>query len=170
MLWLKHKKRNIINKFEIASGFARKNDFFLDSSLAIIKLILGFILFFAFLTNVSFAAYEVEIGLPGMATKSFSDPGQYVKYLFIFGLSLAAFLAVGAITFGGVKYMLAGASIGSVQQAKDLIIGALTGIVLLLVSYLLLATIDPTLTNLSPSLTPVGNLAAPVAPVTPVTP
>ena len=57
--------------------------------------------------------------------------------------------------------MLSGASIGNVQEAKDLIYGALIGLGLLLGSYLLLYTIDPTLTNLSPRLPPAINLAAP---------
>ncbi len=104
-----------------------------------------------FLANNAFAVdYKIEFPLPGMPVNpSFSDPGQYVKYLFIFGLSLAGFLAVGAIALGGINYMLAG-SITSVDKAKGLIIGALSGIALLLCSWLLLTTIDPTLTNLSP--------------------
>jgi len=86
-------------------------------------------------------------------SKTISDPGQYVRYLFTFGLSLIGFLAVGAIIIGGIMYMTAG-SVGSVEKAKQYIIGALSGIALLLCSYLLLTTIDPTLKNLSPT----GNL------------
>ena len=93
-------------------------------------------------------AYELEVRLPGLPA-SVSDPGEYVRYLFIFGLSLAGFLAVGAVAIGGVQYMLAGASIGNTQKAKELIVGALMGVGLLLGSYLLLYTIDPKLTNLS---------------------
>ena len=113
-----------------------------------------------FSAAISQAAYTVEIPLPGMPA-SISDPGEYVRYLFIFGLSLAGFLAVGAVAIGGVQYMLAGASIGNTQKAKDLITGALMGVGLLLGSYLLLTTIDPTLTNLSPRVPPIGNVAAP---------
>jgi len=57
--------------------------------------------------------------------------------------------------------MLAGASIGNTQKAKELIVGALMGVGLLLGSYLLLYTIDPKLTNLSPKVPPIGNVAAP---------
>ncbi|MDD2753268.1 MAG: hypothetical protein PHT44_01540 [Candidatus Portnoybacteria bacterium] len=96
------------------------------------------------------ADYKIEVPLPGLPSgSSISDPGQYVKYLFIFGLALAGFLAVAAIAYGGIKYMLSGTTITNVQDAKDLIYGALIGIGFLLGSYLLLYTIDPTLTNLS---------------------
>ncbi|HRY52222.1 MAG TPA: hypothetical protein P5089_00005 [Candidatus Portnoybacteria bacterium] len=104
-------------------------------------------------------AYKVEVSLPGMPD-SVSDPGAYMRYLFIFGVSLAGFLAVGMIIYGGVKYMLA-ASVGSTQDAKDKILGALGGVALILCSYLLLYTIDPSLTNLSPNIKPVGNISSP---------
>jgi len=111
------------------------------------------------------ADYKIEVPLPGLPSgSSISDPGQYVKYLFIFGLALAGFLAVAAIAYGGIKYMLSGTTITNVQDAKDLIYGALIGIGFLLGSYLLLYTIDPTLTNLSPRVPPVINISAPAAP------
>jgi hypothetical protein len=115
------------------------------SCLTFIIIILGTILF----PLATFADYKLEIPLPGMP-KTISDPGTYVRYLFIFGLSLIGFLAVGAIIVGGIMYMTAG-SVGSVDKAKQYIIGALSGIALLLCSYLLLTTIDPTLKNLSPA-------------------
>ncbi len=95
-----------------------------------------------------------------MTSRTFSDPGAYIRILFIFGLSLAGFLAVGAIAWGGIQYMLA-SSVGSTQKAKDLIVGSLSGIVLLLCAYLILATIDPTLTNLTPTIQPVGDITKP---------
>ncbi len=122
-----------------------------------------------FYATIGHAAYKVEISLPGMTSPIVSDPGVYVRYLFIFGLSLAGFLAVGAIVWGGINYMLA-PSVGTTQKAKDWIVGALMGIALLLCSWLILATIDPSLTNLSPSISPLGNVAAPASPsVTPQT-
>jgi hypothetical protein len=111
------------------------------------KLLLIFTICWLLLSFSSVQAATLEIPLPGMP-KTISDPGTYVRYLFIFGLSLIGFLAVGAIIIGGIQYMLAG-SIGSVEKARQTIIGALSGVALLLCSYLLLTTIDPTLTNLS---------------------
>jgi hypothetical protein len=122
-----------------------------------LKSVLYFIIITLFLSMVilpfttlvaSAEAYKIEVSLPGMPD-SVSDPGAYIRYLFIFGVSLAGFLAVGMIIYGGVKYMLA-ASVGSTQDAKDKILGALGGVALIMCSYLLLYTIDPSLTNLSP--------------------
>ncbi len=94
--------------------------------------------------------YKLEFPLPGMPSViPNNDPGQYIQYLFFFGLILAGFLAVAAIVTGGIMYMLGG-TVTSVERAKTIIVGAITGVVLLLCSYLILATIDPTLTNLSP--------------------
>ena len=87
--------------------------------------------------------------LPGVTDAAMADPGAYVRGLFIFGLTALGFLAVGAIALGGIQYMIAG-SIGSAQKSKDLIVGALMGVGLLLGSYLLLTTIDPGLVKLSP--------------------
>ncbi len=98
-----------------------------------------------------------------MTSPIVSDPGVYVRYLFIFGLSLAGFLAVGAIVWGGINYMLA-PSVGTTQKAKDWIVGALMGIALLLCSWLILATIDPSLTNLSPTQLEIVTVPEPPSP------
>ena len=105
--------------------------------------------------------YQLEVKIPG-ATDAISDPATYIRYLFIFGLSLAAFLAVGAIVVGGVQYMISGTSITSVQQAKKLMLGSLTGVSLLAGAYLLLYTIDPSLVDLS--LLPTSQIQAPDIP------
>ena len=121
-------------------------------------LFLGLVAYILF-TAPNALAYTLEIKLPGLPA-AISDPGEYVRYLFIFGLSLAGFLAVGAVAVGGVQYITS-ASIPNTQNGKDLIIGALMGVGLLLGSYLLLTTIDPSLTDLSPKIIPLKNIAAP---------
>ncbi len=126
-------------------------------------LLLAVFILFAAPNALAATEYKVEVGLPG-APATFSDPGAYIRILFIFGLSLAGFLAVGAIAWGGIQYMAAGTSLTSVQKAKDLIVGAISGIVLLLCSWLILATIDPTLTNLTPKIQPAGDVTEPPSP------
>lgn len=95
------------------------------------------------------AALALEVQLPGSTGNISSDPGAYIQYFFTYGLGLVGFLAVAAIVIGGVMYMVGG-TVGKVDRAKTIITGAITGVVLLLCSYLLLALIDPSLTNLSP--------------------
>jgi len=99
-------------------------------------------------------ATTLEVPLPGMPA-NVSDPGVYIRYLFIFGLSAVGFLAVGGVVIGGIQYMLSG-TLSSTEKARKTIISSLGGVFLLLCSWLLLSTIDPTLTNLSPMpLTPI---------------
>lgn len=107
-------------------------------------------LFFKFIIRSAAASYKLEMPLPGMPS-SVSDPGVYIQYLYVFSLSAIGFLSVGALILGGVQYMLAG-SVGGVDKAKKTITSALMGLFLLLGSYLLLTTIDPTLKNLSPKI------------------
>jgi len=94
------------------------------------------------------AAYKLEFPLPGLP-QTVTDPGEYIRYFFLFGLGLVGFLAVAAIVVGGIMYMT-GSTVGKVDRAKQIIWGAVTGLVLLLCSYLLLFLLDPTLVKLSP--------------------
>ena len=114
-----------------------------------------------FLAALPVAAYNLEVALPGVASKNISDPGVYIQGLFIFGLSLAGFLAVGAIALGGIVYMAAGTSMTSVEKGKDMIKGALGGLLLLLCSYLILYTIDQTLVDLTPTVPPAKQISKP---------
>ncbi len=106
------------------------------------------------------AATTVDFALPFSNSSTYSDPAQYIHDFFIYGLIQAGFLAVGAMVFGGITYLLAG-TLTSVERAKKIIGSALTGLILLLCSYLLLYTIDPTLVSLSPYKLPYVNIPAP---------
>ena len=106
------------------------------------------------------SAYTLEMALP-KAPAAFSDPGQYIQYLFKFGFYLIAFLAVAMITYGGVLYMIP----GKIAEAKERIWGAVIGVVFLLCSFLILQTIDPNLLELTPGApTAVKTLKAPTLP------
>lgn len=60
------------------------------------------------------------------------------------------------MTIGGIMYILAAGNAAKVEDAKDTILQALFGLGILLVSYLLLRTINPDLVNLTnPNLTPI---------------
>ena len=100
--------------------------------------------------------YTLEMPVPGMP-QTVSNPAQYIQYFFIFGLSLIGFLAVAALVVGGIMWMIGG-SITSTEKAKNIIVGAVSGVVLLLCSYLLLYTIDPSLTNLTPKKLDIVNI------------
>ena len=124
--------------------------------------------FFLFLLSAgaALAAAKLEIGLPGMPSGPTNiNPASYIRNLFIIGYSLIGFLAVAVIVWGGILYSIP----GKTAKAKEMILGAVSGVVLLFCSYLILYLIDPSLTNLLPtkSLEKINIAAPPEAPSRP---
>ena len=115
----------------------------------LLSVLLSFLLFSLF-SGAALAGAKLEIGLPGMSKGTeIANPAVYLRNIFIISYSLIGFLAVAIIVWGGILYSIP----GKTSQAKQMILGAISGVVLLFCSYLILATIDPTLTQLLP-----GNL------------
>ncbi|MDP1629018.1 MAG: hypothetical protein Q8L57_00190, partial [bacterium] len=72
---------------------------------------------------------------------------QYLRGIFIFGLAAVGITAMASIMLGGIRYM-ASDLITTKQDAKDQILSAIQGLLLLLFSYLILNTINPELVSL----------------------
>jgi hypothetical protein len=72
----------------------------------------------------------------------------YLGGIYRLGIAMAVILAVVYITYGGFQYVLS-ASIGAKENARETIQNALIGLVLALTSYLILQTINPSLTTLN---------------------
>src|SRR3990167_9043830 len=72
---------------------------------------------------------------------------DYLTWAFRFILALAGFLAVMMIVIGGVEYIISGASESMRGEAKKRIENAIWGLVMALVSYLVLYTINPSLVD-----------------------
>ncbi|MBI2635083.1 MAG: hypothetical protein HYW79_00885 [Parcubacteria group bacterium] len=117
-----------------------------------------FVLFFALYTSPVLAQYRLETGLPGVPGGKLpagTELPSYLRYLFIFGLGFITVLALSVMMFGGIQYILAAGNAAKTEEAKAWIQQALFGLGLLLVSYLLLRTINPDLVNLrNPNLAP----------------
>lgn len=71
------------------------------------------------------------------------DTGGLMARLFVFGLSLVGISALIMFVFAGVVYMTAGDSQSRVNQAKSTMGNAVFGLILALISYLILYTINP---------------------------
>ena len=71
------------------------------------------------------------------------DLQTYSSALLRIGVILAAILAVITITIGGIRYITAGSSLNSIEEARNMIKQALIGLFVVLFSYLLLYTINP---------------------------
>jgi len=84
---------------------------------------------------------QIEGSVPGTTLEG------YVRYIYLFALSIVGIAALGAITFGGITYMLSD-TITSKDEAKKWIWGAISGLILALAAYLILYTINPDLVSL----------------------
>lgn len=146
---------------------------FQNKKRVILAILLFFVAFHIF-NNAALAQVQLETALPtiqgpdGVLQPEKGLP-EYINYLFIFGLGLIAILALAQMMVGGITYILAAGNVTKVEDAKNTIQQALLGLGLLLVSYLLLKTINPDLVNLrAPNLAPLKFKG--VLPTTPTDP
>ena len=119
----------------------------------IILLLVSFYLFF--IVDFSLAAeepgYEIEVSIPGGPTAGTPVTlVSYIKYIYIFGLSLIGIVALGTLVYGGFLYMMSD-TVTSKDDAKKYIWAAISGLLLGLSAYLILNTINPSLTSLTPA-------------------
>jgi len=82
----------------------------------------------------------------GSSVMTSIDLSDFISYAYKFMLALAVVLAVFMITVGGFEYMLSGAA-NTKSDALKKIQDAVWGLLLALVAYLLLYTIDPNLVS-----------------------
>lgn len=76
--------------------------------------------------------------------------GQYIGVLYKYFVGIAAILAAIMILIGGFIWLTSAGNPSRVTQAKEFIVGALTGLFLTLFSYLILYTINPNLVTFEP--------------------
>jgi hypothetical protein len=95
---------------------------------------------FTFLAPISF--FNQVPYAPGTFNVSKGGATSYLKQLYIFGIAIASALAVLMITLGGVQYSTTDA-IEDKKDGKDKIKSALIGLLLALLSYTILNTINP---------------------------
>ncbi len=76
------------------------------------------------------------------------DPGFYIHYLYQVGLIAGVVLAFFSLVFGGLLFLFSAGNISRQMEARERIFGALTGLLLLLASFLILRTIRPEFTRI----------------------
>lgn len=84
-------------------------------------------------------AYALDTGveIPGHGT-TFADFNAYVKAVFDFSLKLGVALTALMLIFAGYKYMTSQGNPTALNEAKDIMIGSLSGFIILLLVYLIL--------------------------------
>ena len=107
-----------------------------------------------------FTIPDLQVKIPGMAkfTKENCNPrttggyscevpwmGEYIIGLYNYGLSIAGILAAIMLMAGGVLWLISAGDASKITQAKELITGSVTGLIILASSYVLLIQINPNL-------------------------
>ncbi|MBI3046209.1 MAG: hypothetical protein HYY86_01520 [Candidatus Harrisonbacteria bacterium] len=113
----------------------------------------------------SIREYKTQVPIPcdpsfGLGScPSLQTPAGYIARIYQFGLMIVGLLAFGGIVYGALKYILSAGNVGSQQDAKDQITQAVLGLVLLLGAFIILYTINPSLTFLRNPNAPVLDLS-----------
>jgi len=75
---------------------------------------------------------------------------EYIIAIYRYALIIGAVFAVIAFMISGILYLSAGGLPGNIQKAKSLSLSALTGVILIVFSYLILYMVNPNLVELKP--------------------
>ncbi len=114
------------------------------------------------LLNAGFI-YALELNWPispqGTYLTDTTDLTGFVQYLYEWGITLGAVAVFYSLVMGGFKYLTSTGSPDKMKDARDQIVSAFSGFVLLLSSFLILNTINPDLTDLKiPELPEAGDV------------
>ena len=109
---------------------------------------IGLFVFLIFPFNLVMAEEpQLEIDYPELATGARityqSDLTEYLKYVFDFGIFIGFFFVVLSSIWAGVLYFLSPAIPSMLADAKDRISGAISGLLILALLYLIITTINP---------------------------
>ena len=75
---------------------------------------------------------------------------NYIGAIYKYALGLASVLAVVVVMVGGILYLTSAGAPQRIEQGKNLIIGAISGLVIIIFSYVFLNLINPELIKLRP--------------------
>lgn len=113
------------------------------------------LLFFYSSPLAAAVSFKPQVEIPGsdfQENEAVSVTGntlaQYIRAIYQYGTAVVGIIAAIILLFSGVMWLTAGGNAGRVQEAQAWIKGALTGLILALLSYTILLTINPDLVNL----------------------
>jgi len=101
---------------------------------------------------------ELKINIPGVGlavldanTSPVYIPwiAQYIIGVYKYAITFGAIFAVVMLIIGGVMYSMGGVAPSQITKGKEYIIGAITGLVILLSTYVILNAVNPNLTRMS---------------------
>jgi hypothetical protein len=96
---------------------------------------------------------QVGIGTDFQTGKAYTPDGstamigQYIRAIYKYAIGIVGILAAVVLMIGGIMWIVAGGSSTMIGEAKSWIGASLTGLVIALCSYLILATVNPALVD-----------------------
>jgi len=123
-----------------------------------------FLLIFSLCLVLGLACFSFAQGLetnwpPAPGGKTLADDStllDFIDYVYRWGLLVGGLAAFFALIFAGFKYLTSIGDPSKMSDAKERIIAALAGLILLLSTFLILNTINPDLTTLQLPTTTIG--------------
>ncbi len=76
--------------------------------------------------------------------------GEYIVMIYDYALSIAGILAAVMLMIGGLLWLVSGGDVSKITQAREIIVGAIVGLLILAVSFLLLNQLNPKFTTFDP--------------------
>jgi len=105
--------------------------------------------------------YTPQVAIPGGPSGTINENSiaQYIVAIYKYGTGMVGILAAVVMMVGGLMWLTAGGNTSQVQSAKEWIKAALTGLIIALLSYIILLTINPDLVKFnSITITPVTSV------------
>jgi hypothetical protein len=93
-------------------------------------------------------AAETKIAIGGKT--QYASLAEYIAYIYRYSMIIAGALCVLLFIVAGIEWTLSGGDGHKIDEAKTHISNATTGLILMATSYVVLYTIDPSLTSLKP--------------------
>lgn len=102
---------------------------------------------------------EIALQIPLPGTTACTDPanagkncvqdlGEYILNFYRWFVTVAGVFAVAMLILAGFRWITAAGNTGKIQDSKDMLYGAYSGIVLIMLSFLLLQFINPSILSL----------------------
>ncbi|MBI4117546.1 MAG: hypothetical protein HY453_00460 [Parcubacteria group bacterium] len=135
-------KKNTLKPNERLLRFAHKS--------FILTLLLG--AFFCFIIPARAQNQEIKLSVP-LSDQPVKNYGDYIYYSFQFFTFAASVIAVFMLLVGGVRWIVSAGKTDEISEAKSMISGAVVGLIILLLAYLILNTVNANLVKLRAPIT-----------------
>ncbi len=90
----------------------------------------------------------LALGVEKCASASETNPLKYIATLYNFGIGIGLLVAMAVIVFAGLRWSTSAGNVAATADARDMIINAVIGVVMLLGATMILNIISPDLANL----------------------